>query len=87
MPRTWQLQEAKNKFSEVVARAISEGPQTITRRGTSVVVVISAADLKKLHRPKKSLVEFLSSSPVKGLKLDLERDKDTGRTVDLDLPD
>ncbi|MBI4604281.1 MAG: type II toxin-antitoxin system Phd/YefM family antitoxin [Planctomycetes bacterium] len=85
MARTWQLQDAKNRLSEVVERALSEGPQTITRRGVSAVVVISLKDLEKLRKPKISLVGFLASSPLKGLQLDLERDKDPGRRVDLGL--
>ena len=42
MSHTWQLQEAKNKLSEVVDEAIREGPQVITGRGEEVAVVISA---------------------------------------------
>ena len=42
---SWQLQEAKNRFSEVVSRALTEGPQTVTRRGTEVVVVVSVVTL------------------------------------------
>ena len=87
MPRTWQLQEAKNKFSEVVEKALSEGPQFITRRGVRTVVLISLKDLEKLHGPKTSLVQFLAGSPLKGLRLDLKRDKDPGRTLDLGVPD
>jgi prevent-host-death family protein len=87
MPRTWQLQEAKNKFSEVVERALTEGPQTVTRRGIDAVVVISIRDLEALRAPKSSLVDFLSRSPLKGLELALERPKDVGRRVDLGLPD
>jgi len=87
MMRNWQLQEAKNKFSEVVEKALSEGPQIITRRGVRTVALIALRDLERLRKPKTSLVEFLERSPLKGLKLDLKRDKDTGRTVDLGLPD
>lgn len=38
--RKWQLQEAKNKFSEVVRKAIEEGPQTVTKHGKESVVVL-----------------------------------------------
>jgi len=41
MRRTWQLQEAKNKFSKLVDDAINDGPQTVTRHGRNVVVVLS----------------------------------------------
>jgi prevent-host-death family protein len=48
MGRVWQLQEAKNNLSEVVAEAISNGPQVITRRGQEVAVVISAMLFRQL---------------------------------------
>jgi len=86
MPRTWQLQEAKNRFSEVVDRALDEGPQVVTRRGVAEVVVISLAQFRKLSRPRGSLVEFFARSPLRNVKLDLSRDRDTGRSVDLEVP-
>ncbi len=87
MSKTWQLQEAKNRFSEVVEKALDEGPQVITRRGKVAVVVLSIKDFKKFSQPRSSLVEFFASSPLKGLKLDLSRSMDTGREVDLEVPD
>lgn len=65
---TWQLQEAKNKFSEVVNLAVSGKPQLVTRHGKPVAVVISAEDYEKSHthpdgQPKKNFVEFLLSIP------------------------
>lgn len=77
--------EARNKLSEVVDRALSEGPQTITRRSKQVAVVISTKDLERLRKPKGSLVQFLAASPLKGLRLRIERDKDPGRAVDRGL--
>lgn len=70
----WQLQEAKNKFSEVVNKAINEGPQEITRRGESAVIVLSIKDYKKLTKKKGSLVDFFKNSPL--ADLDLKRAKD-----------
>ncbi len=52
MPGIWQLQTAKNKFSEVVEQAIQHGPQVITRRGNEVAVVLSYADYRKLTTPR-----------------------------------
>lgn len=37
----WQVQEAKNRFSEVIERAQREGPQTITRHGKPVAKIVS----------------------------------------------
>jgi antitoxin Phd len=75
----WQLQTAKNKFSEVIEKALHIGPQIVTRRGVETVVVLSIEEYRKLTKPKNSLVEFFNNSPLKGLDLNIERDKDTGR--------
>ena len=80
----WQLQEAKNRLSEVVRKATAEGPQVITLRGDDAVVVIAAAEYARLtRRPKRSLVEFLRNSPLSKVKLDLSRSRDAGRPVEL----
>jgi antitoxin Phd len=64
MDHVWQLQEAKSKLSELVNRALGEGPQIITRHGEEVVVVISYEDYNQMRKPKTSLVEFLRTSPL-----------------------
>ena len=46
----WPLQDAKNRFSEVVKRARAEGPQTVTLRGARAAVVLSAEDYDRLAR-------------------------------------
>ncbi|HTP34147.1 MAG TPA: type II toxin-antitoxin system prevent-host-death family antitoxin [Candidatus Acidoferrales bacterium] len=82
----WQLQTAKAKFSEVFRLARTEGPQRITRQGKEGVVMISDEQYHRLtakaHQPK-SIVQFFRESPLAGVKLDLERDKDTGREIEL----
>jgi len=55
----WHLQDAKNNFSKVVQKAISEGPQTVTLRGKPAAVVVSADEYEKLVSSKPSLEEFL----------------------------
>lgn len=77
----WQLQDAKNKFSEVVNKAIEGEPQEITRRGKKAVVVMSVEYYQKLKRGSSSLVEFFAESPLKGLIL--ERSTDLPRRVEL----
>ena len=65
---TWQLQEAKNSFSEVVQRALSEGPQTVTKHGKEVVVVVSREEFLKGQAPDKrklTLVEIMRECPEK----------------------
>lgn len=83
MAKSWQLQEAKNRLSEVVNEAVERGPQIITRNGVETAVVLSLADFRKLHRRDQSLVDFLSDSPLNGADLDLERSRDLPREVDL----
>jgi antitoxin Phd len=82
----WQLQTAKAKFSEVFRRARTEGPQRITKQGKEGVVMISDDQYDKLtlkSRQPKSIVQFFRESPLVGVELDLERDKDAGLDVDL----
>ena len=79
---SWQLQEAKQKFSEVVDRAVSEGPQIVTRRGEEIVVVISIPEFKKLLSRKPDFKKFLMTGPNLDA-LELERSKDIPRDVDL----
>ncbi len=80
--KTWQLQEAKNHLSEVVRKAISDGPQNITLHGKPAAVVVSyAAYLKTTARkgPQKSLSKFFESSPLRDIEIDLVRVKELGR--------
>jgi prevent-host-death family protein len=80
---TWQLQDAKNRLSEVVDRAMGGEPQIITRRGEEAVVVVSADEYRRLTKPALSLVEFFRASPLVGVDLNLTRDRSPGRDLDL----
>jgi antitoxin Phd len=80
----WKLEDAKARFSELVRRAESEGPQTVTVRGREAAVVLSAEQYRKLQPPEPGhppLVDFLGSLDLGGL--DLERARDLGRDVTL----
>ena len=81
--KRWQLQEAKNRLSDVVKRTRQKGPQTITVRGQDAVVLISIEEYEELTRPKQSLVEFFRESPLCEVELDMERDQDVGREIRL----
>ena len=86
MSQTWQLQNAKARFSEVFRRAREEGPQLVTRQGKEGVVILPLEDFDQLvDRAKKprSLVRFFAESPLFGLQLNLERPQDVGRDVKL----
>ena len=74
MSHTWQLQDAKNKFSEVIEDALKDGPQVITRRGIETAVVLSFADYRKMLLARKRLSQFFQDSPLAGGDLDLTRD-------------
>lgn len=77
MNTIWQVQEAKNKLSEVIARALKQGPQLITKHGERTVVVISYAEYENLRKSQGKLSEFFHASPLAGL--DLTRDKSLPR--------
>ncbi len=82
----WQLQTAKARFSELFRLARTEGPQLITRQGKDGVVMLPVEQFDRLvirSRQPKSLVQFFRESPLVGLELDFERDKDLGRDVEL----
>ena len=83
MNSKWALQDAKNRFSELVDTAAREGPQTITRRGKDTAVLLSVSQFRKLTSAGGSLVDFLQESPLKGVALDMSRDQDAGREVSL----
>ena len=79
----WQLQEAKNKFSQVVKRAQQGKPQYITVHGKPTAVIVSIEDYQKLNRPQTSLSEALILPLIED-ELDLSRDRNTGRDFDFD---
>lgn len=83
MPKVWQLQEAKNKFSQLVNEALAESPQVITRHGEEVVVILSKEEYDRLKKSQTGLVEFFRQSPLVGIDLDLERDQSYPRDVEL----
>lgn len=81
--KTWQLQEAKARFSEVIKKAAKEGPQAITVHGESTAVVLSRAEYERLKQQKVSLVEFMRKSPLHGVDLKLVRKQSLTRKTDV----
>lgn len=79
----WKLEDAKARFSEVVRHARSEGPQRVSVRGRDAVVIVSAEEFDRLIQPEPRLplVPFMESLYLHGL--DLTRDPDRGRDVEL----
>lgn len=84
--RTWKLEDARNRFSEVVRRAMADDPQLVTRNGRDAVVVVGVEEYRRLTAPR-NLLDFLRDSPfaeaVAEGDLDLERQPDYGRDVPL----
>ncbi|MEW6117267.1 MAG: type II toxin-antitoxin system Phd/YefM family antitoxin [Nitrospirota bacterium] len=81
--RTWQLQEAKARLSEVIRQASKEGPQTITMRGEPAAVIISKDEYERLKRPRERFVDFMRKSPLYGADIDLRREQTLTREADI----
>src|SRR5256885_16801425 len=84
--KSWQLQNAKARFSELFRRARSEGPQWVTRQDKEAVVVVPAEDFERLQARSlqpQSLVAFFGQSPLAKVRIDLRRKRDYGRAVKL----
>lgn len=86
--QNWQLQDAKNRFSEVVKRARDEGPQTVTVHGQRAAVVVSAQQFDALIKPPTSFIDFLLGEtsdqdpwPDDVVEAINDRGTDTGRDV------
>lgn len=80
------MQEAKQRFSELVQRALDEGPQIVTKHGKQTVAVLSIDEYRRLEgAPSLDFKEFLlAMPPIDDLELELARDPhDIGRDVDL----
>ncbi len=75
MARTWQLQEAQDKLSEVIEEAIQHGPQVISQRGAEVAIVLSYEEYLALKKSQLNLAQFFLESPLRGSGLDLKRDR------------
>jgi antitoxin Phd len=80
---SWQVQDAKQRFSELVQRAIDEGPQLVTRRGKDAVVVVAADEYRRLAGGVPDFKAFLLSAHDLGQpELDSEV-RDLPRETDL----
>jgi prevent-host-death family protein len=76
----WQLQEAKAKFSELI-RSCANGPQVVSKSGKDQAVVLSFEAYQRLVGKKSHLVDYMSLSPMKGVELDLTRDRTAPRDI------
>lgn len=79
---SWQLQDAKQRFSEVVRQAIEDGPQVVTRHGEEVVVVVSMDQFRRWRGEVPDFKEYLRAAPDLS-PLSLRRDRRPARRVKL----
>lgn len=91
VPPHWQLQEAKQRFSEVIRAVEREGPQIITRHGEDVAVIIDIAEWHRLTTPAVNLTGLLlapsaldDDSAAIFAEVEAERKQDYGRDIDLE---
>jgi prevent-host-death family protein len=81
MGRRWQLQEAKQRLSELIRAVERDGPQFVTRHGRAVAVIVDIDEYRNLVGAD-DLKSFLISGPDLD-ELEIERDDRLARAVDL----
>ena len=81
----WQLQEAKQRFSELVRHARADGPQVVTKHGEEVAVVVGIEEYRRLTDELPSFKDFLLAAPDLDT-LDIERSRERARVVELTSP-
>lgn len=79
----WTVAEAKARFSEVVDRARTDGPQLVTRNGRDAAVIVSADEWQRKIKRVGSLVDFFAASPLRGSGARIRRSRSKFRDVDL----
>jgi prevent-host-death family protein len=89
-PDHWQIQDAKQRFSEMIRAVMRDGPQVITRHGEDVAVVVDIAEYRRLTRPAVDLTAILIGGPKFDdaaigafAEVEAERKADFGRSTDL----
>ena len=75
--QTWTVAQAKAKFSEVIDRAMSEGPQTVTRKGRTAVVVVDAEEWNRKTQASWHAGGFLCGLSVAGVRFEAAASKRT----------
>jgi prevent-host-death family protein len=79
----WTIAEAKAKFSEIIERALAEGPQTITKRGRTAAIVVGAEEWERKTKRAGNLAEFFAASPLRASGLTIRRRKTQPRKINL----
>ena len=71
--QAWTVAQAKAKFSELVERTKSEGPQTITKNGRTAAVLVAAEEWERKTKRVGNLAEFLLASPLRASDVEIKR--------------
>lgn len=79
----WQVQQAKQRFSELLRSAHEEGPQIVTRHGAEVAVVLTMDEYRRLRGERISFKDLLTLGPLDVPELQVQRSEAPSRTVDL----
>jgi prevent-host-death family protein len=89
---SWQIQDAKQRFSEMIRAVVHDGPQIITRHGEEVAVVVDVAEYRRLTRSTVDLTGLLLGEPALSddaadvlAQVEAERNADVGRPTDLEV--
>lgn len=77
----WQVQDAKQRFSELIRTAHADGPQVVTRHGEEIAVVIDIAEYRRLKGETAEFKDYLRSGPWFD-DLDLDRTVERPRDID-----
>jgi prevent-host-death family protein len=88
----WQIQDAKQRFSQMIRAVAHDGPQIITRHGDEVAVVVDIAEYRRLTRPTVDLTGLLLGGPALSddavdalAEVEAERKADFGRQIDIEV--
>ncbi|HEX5598461.1 MAG TPA: type II toxin-antitoxin system Phd/YefM family antitoxin [Micromonosporaceae bacterium] len=79
----WQVQEAKQRFSEVLRAAEAGEPQVITKYGEEVAVVVDISEYRRLRGEAVGLLDYLRAGPHGDADLEVDRQRDLPRDIDL----
>ena len=63
MNKTWPVQDAKSRFSELLDTALAEGPQIVTRRGVETAVLLPMEQWRRLERMTRPDLKELLLAP------------------------
>ena len=80
---SWSVAEAKARFSDVIQRALTQGPQIIQRYGRDAVVIISKSEWERRNKRKGTLAEFFAASPLRDSGVKINRIRGKLRDVEL----